>query len=102
MTDDKKKINIPRVGQCGMPYAKIRDWNNEEVAVAVAYLKRENSKEWAELERLELTTGDLDGSKAVHIQLAKLQKLHPECDPFKVSQLAWKVRDVRCHALGAK
>jgi hypothetical protein len=102
MTDDKKKTDMPRVDQWGVPYAKIRDWTDQEVAVAVAYLKREIPKEWAELERLELTTGDLNGSKAIDLELGKLSKLHPECDPYEVDQLSWKVREIRRYTLGLK
>jgi len=94
VTDDQKNSN-PEENRWGLVKAKTRDWTDEEVAVAVEYLKREIPDEWAELEQLELTTADLNGSRAIGIQFAALAELHPECEPYEMSQLSRKIPDVR-------
>lgn len=99
VTDDQR-INNPEKNRWGLVKAKTRDWSEEEVKEALEYVKREIPQEWAELEQLELTTGDLNGSRAIGIQFAALSELHPECEPYELSQLEDKIRDIRRINLG--
>ncbi|WP_147272240.1 hypothetical protein [Phyllobacterium salinisoli] len=102
MTTHSKKPDGPEVDQWGVPYAKTRDWTDEEVAVAVEYVKKDIPEAWAELERLEVATGDLRGSDAIGLQFATLAELHPECEFYEIGQLESKVRAVRRAQLGLK
>ncbi|MBR8653356.1 hypothetical protein KDH83_08565 [Achromobacter sp. Marseille-Q0513] len=77
------------------------EWSQEEVAEAVAYLKERNPQDWAELEHLEKTTGDLSESSAPGIELAALMiKYEKAFDHRDVIQLQWRVRIARREMLG--
>jgi hypothetical protein len=95
-TNSEKPTPVP-----GTP-AKSRNWTSEEVASAVEHLKATMPNEWAELERLELSTGDLRGSEAAGRIFGRLSNLHPECEPREISQLEFAIRLVRLAELGLK
>lgn len=82
--------------------AKSREWTSQEVGAAVEYLKQYRPSEWAELERLELATGDLRESQASGLIFAVLGKLHPECEPSELINLEFAIRLVRRANLGLK
>jgi hypothetical protein len=63
-------------------------------------LKQERPKIWADLVEIELTTGDLRGSEAKHIEFGALANCYPECQQSEISQLRWKVRQTRWTELG--
>lgn len=99
MADDRKNSN-PEENRWGLVEAKTRDWTDEEVAVAVEYLKREILEEWAELEQLELTTGDLRHTRASAALYVALDELYPGTEGMAISDLRFKVRLVRRAELG--
>ncbi len=102
MSKDKSNSTEPKAGKWGLVEAKSRDWTDAEVTEAVEYLKKDIPETWAELEKLEMTTGDLRGTDAVDMQYAILKELHPECEFYEISQLGGKVRDLRRAQLGLK
>lgn len=99
MGDDRKNSN-PEENRWGLVEAKTRDWTDEEVAVAVEFLKREIPDEWAELEQLELTTGDLRNTRASSILYASLKQLYPDTEGVAITDLAFQVRIIRRARLG--
>lgn len=82
----------------GFQRATTRDWTDEEVAEAVAFLKQKHAKIWAELVKLE--PGDLRESEAALLQSGALFSLHPECELSEITSLERKVRQVRWAELG--
>jgi hypothetical protein len=98
-----KKVSVGikyEINEYGLRRATSRDWTEDEVAEAVAFLKQDMPEGWAELEELERTTGDLRVSEAADNLFALLSHLYPDCEPSEISQLAWKVRIARRSALG--
>ncbi|WP_148257331.1 hypothetical protein [Agrobacterium tumefaciens] len=82
-----------------LPWGFVRLWSDQEVLAAVEFLKREMPQEWAELEELERTTGDLRDSEVILAQFGALSRLHPDCGPREISNLSWQIRDFRRAAL---
>lgn len=98
-----KKVSVGiryEINEYGLRRATSRDWTEDEVTEAVAFLKQDMPEGWAELEELERTTGDLRESDAAGNLFAALSDLYPDCEPREISQLAWKVRIARRTALG--
>lgn len=102
MSDEKSDGPEPKVWKWGFVKAKSRDWTDEEVAAAVAHMKQTRPNEWAELEKIELTTGDLTDSRAADIEFGTLIHLHPECQFNEISELFAKVRLYRRSQLGVE
>lgn len=76
-------------------------WSDEEVAAAVAYLKERFPQEWAELEHLEKTTGDLSNSRASSLEFVTLLKRYEgDFDHRDIIELLGRVRAVRRTDLG--
>src|SRR5690606_29675974 len=100
MNGNENKAQTLQVDNTGFVKAKTRDWTDEEVAVAVEYLKREIPEEWAELEQLELTTGDLRHTRASAALYVALDELCPGTEGMAISDLRFKVRLVRRAELG--
>jgi hypothetical protein len=77
------------------------EWSDEEVAAAVAYLKERFPHEWAELEHLEKTTGDLSNSRASSLEFVTLLKRYEaDFDHRDIIELLGRVRAVRRTDLG--
>lgn len=77
------------------------EWSDEEVAAAVAYLKERFPQEWAELEHLEKTTGDLSNSRASSLEFVTLmEKYEKDFDHRDIIRLLGLVRMVRRATLG--
>ncbi|WP_276120896.1 hypothetical protein [Pararhizobium qamdonense] len=98
-----KKVSVGikyEINEYGYRRATTRDWTEDEVAEAVAFLKQDMPEGWAELEELERTTGDLRESDAAGNLFAALSDLYPDCEPSEISQLSLKVRIARRSALG--
>lgn len=95
-TNSEKPTTVP-----GTP-AKSRNWTSEEVASAVEHLKATMPNEWAEVERLELSTGDLRESEAAGRIFGRLRNLYPECAFRDISHLEFAIRLVRRADLGLK
>lgn len=77
------------------------EWSDEEVAAAVAFLKERYPQEWAELEKMEIETGDLTDSAAADIEMgALLAKYKDKFDHRDIVRLAGRVRMVRRAGLG--
>ena len=77
------------------------EWSDEEVVKAVTYLKKRIPREWAELEKLEIETGDLTDSAAADIEMgALLAEYKDKFDHRDIVRLAGRVRMVRRAGLG--
>lgn len=76
-----------------------RHWAECEVSAAVARLKLERPKSWADLEELERNPKSLRGTEATIWEFAALSRLHPDCSPNEIVDLAWHVRIKRRAAL---
>jgi hypothetical protein len=77
------------------------EWSDEEVAAAVAFLKERYPQEWAELEHLEKTTGDLSNSRAGSLEFVELMKRYEtDFDRRDIIELRGMVRAARRRALG--
>jgi hypothetical protein len=62
-----------------MRLAKSRDWSDAEVQEAVAAIKAEPGL-WAELENIEKTTGESNGTEVGFKELQVLARLHSGCE----------------------
>ena len=77
------------------------EWSDEEVSAAVAYLKERFPQEWAELEHLEKTTGDLSNSRAGSLEFVELMKKYEKnFDRRDIIELRGMVRSTRRRTLG--
>ncbi|MGE8450036.1 MAG: hypothetical protein ACN6OP_05290 [Pseudomonadales bacterium] len=77
------------------------EWSDEEVAAAVAYLKKRIPREWAELEQLEIQSGDLTGAPAADIEMGALSvEYKNRFDHRDIIELRGMVRAARRRALG--
>lgn len=74
------------------PKASIREWTKQDVTDALVYLRRERPEIMAELDRLEIESGDLTDADSASIALGLLFKLHPECDLLEITDLFSAVR----------
>lgn len=68
-------------------------WSEKEIAAAVAYLKKRIPQEWAELERLERTTGDLSDSHAGTVEFVELMNAYK--GNFDHRDIIWLLTCVR-------
>lgn len=98
MTNKTNDIGQEQV-LCGSRFLETKHWTEAEVLAAVARLKLERPRSWADLEELERNPGYLRGTEAMIWEFAALSRLYPDCGPDEIVDLAWHVRIKRRAAL---
>ena len=83
-----------------MKFIKPRKWTDDEVRVAIDYIKFHQPGLWERCEQVELSGGEFTDTKEATDEYKLLFQLHKECPGAEIVDLYCAVRRLRQQVLG--